>query len=166
MVLTERVGAVSDGFTRRVVLGGATGVTGAAVLAGCGLFGKDKEQQKAADQLQPVLNEALALAAAYDQAVVSQPGLSKRLTPLAADHRQHAAALAKAIGADLPSPGASASAGAASASDAAGTVAALRKAEQTAQKNAAAACRTTAADRAGLVGSIAACRAAHAEALR
>jgi hypothetical protein len=42
----------------------------------------------------------------------------------------------------------------------------LRKAERSAQRTAAAACRTAPAARASLVGSIAACRATHAEALR
>ena len=165
MVLTDPVVITGNRYTRRRVLGSAGGaVVGATGLAGCGLFGQDDDDPKSADPLQPVLNEALALAAAYDRALVSQPGLTPRLTPLAADHRAHAAELVKLIGGKLPSTAAPASASA--ASDAAGTVAELRKLEQTAQKNAAAACKQAPAGRAALVGSIAACRATHAEALK
>jgi len=165
MVLTDPVGITGNGYTRRRVLGGTAGATlSMTALAGCGLFDGDPEPDQAADPLQPVLHESLALAAAYDRAVVAQPGLGTRLTPLAADHRAHATELAKVIGEQLPSvaPGASST----PASDAAGAVAGLRKAEQAAQKTAAAACRQAPAARAALVGSIAACRATHAEALR
>lgn len=133
-----------------------------SALAGCGFLDDDPEPAPRPDALQPVLDEALKLAAAHDRAVLAEPGLEKRLTPLAADHRAHAAELAKVIGATLPSPAASS----APPSDAAKSVAALRKAEQAAQKTAAAACRAAPANRAALVGSIAAARAAHAEALR
>ncbi|MFC3740619.1 hypothetical protein [Paractinoplanes deccanensis] len=150
------------GHSRRWVLGTAAGV-GAAALTGCGLFDSDDpEPPKAPDPLEPVLAEALALAAAYDQAVVTQPGLRTRLAPLAEDHRTHAAELSRLIGEPMPS----APAPSASAAAAATTVAALRQAEQAAQRTAVAACKVAPADRAGLLGSIAACRATHAEALR
>ncbi|MEV4707618.1 hypothetical protein [Actinoplanes sp. NPDC049316] len=155
MVLTDRV-------DRRQLLGAAGTAVAASTLAGCGLFDDDPEPAPRPDALQPVLDEALRLAAAYDRATAAQPGLQKRLSPLAEDHRAHAAALAELIGVTLPSAVASAPAG----GDAAQTVAALRKAEQAAQKTAVAACRTAPAQRAALVGSIAAARAAHAEALR
>jgi hypothetical protein len=157
MVLTDRV-------KRRHLIGvAAGGALTATAPAGCGLFDSDPEPPPPPDALQPVLDEALALAAAYDRAVLAQPGLAKRLTPLAEDHRTHAAELSRVIG--KPVPSAAPSAGA-SSGDAADSVAALRKAEQAAQKTAAAACRTAPAARAGLAGSIAAARAAHAEALR
>src|SRR6185312_16012802 len=111
----------------------------------------------------PLLDEAVALAASYDRAVVSQPGLAARLTPLADDHRAHATELARLIGRPPPSTRASAVASA-PADAAAQTVASLRTAEQAAQKSAVAACQAAPADRAALVGSIAACRATHAEA--
>ncbi|WP_341273927.1 hypothetical protein [Krasilnikovia cinnamomea] len=150
------------GYTRRRLLGMTAGAAVAASApAGCGLFDRDPEPARP-DPLQPVLDEALRLAATYDRAALSQPDLAKRLTPLAADHRAHAAALATLIGATLPSAAPSASAD----TGAAPTLDALRKAEQQAQRTAAAACRQTDADRAALLGSIAACRAAHAEALR
>jgi len=165
MVLTDPMGITGNGYTRRRVLGGTAGAAlGMTALSGCGLFDNGPGPDQAADPLQPVLDEALALAAAYDRAVVAQPALSSRLTPLAADHRAHATELAKVIGEKLPSAAPAASS--TPASDAAGTVAGLRKAEQAAQKTAAAACRQAPAARAALVGSIAACRATHAEALR
>jgi len=157
MVLTDRV-------KRRHLIGVAAGGTlGATALGGCGLFDADPEPAPPPDALQPLLDEALALALAYDRAVLAEPGLAKRLTPLAADHRTHAAELARVINRPLPS---GAPASGVPGGDAAESVATLRKAEQTAQKTAAAACRTAPADRAGLTGSIAAARAAHAEALR
>jgi hypothetical protein len=157
MVLTDRV-------KRRHLIGvAAGGALTSTTLAGCGLFDGDPEPPPPPDPLQPVLDEALALAAAYDRAALAQPGLAKRLTPLAEDHRTHAAELSRVIGKPVPS---GAPASSAPGGDAADSVAALRKAEQAAQKTAAAACRTAPAARAGLTGSIAAARAAHAEALR
>ena len=165
MVLTDPVGITGNGYKRRRVLGGAAGATLAmTAVAGCGLFDdEDDKDRKTPDPLQPVLDEALTLAAAYDRAALAQPALSARLTPLGADHRAHAAALAKLIGEPLPSAAPAASSGAPTAG---ATLAVLRKSEQQAQKTAAAACRQTSAARAALVGSIAACRATHAEALR
>jgi hypothetical protein len=139
---------------------GAAGL-GVAGLAGCGLLDDDPEPPEAPDPLQPLLEQALALAASYDRAVVNQPGLATRLAPLADDHRAHSAELARLIGTTLPSTVASAPAG-----GAAETVATLRAAEQAAQKTAVAACKAAPAERAALIGSIAASRATHAEALR
>jgi hypothetical protein len=147
------------GHRRRTVLGAAAGV---ALLSGCGIF-DDDEQPQPADPLRPVLDEALTLAAAYDRAAAAQPGLARRLAPLAADHRAHAGELARITGTTLPSAPAAAASGAANAP---GTVAELRKAEQAAQQTAVAACLAAPADRAPLVASIAASRATHAEALR
>jgi hypothetical protein len=157
MVLTYRV-------KRRHLIGvAAGGALSATALGGCGLFDGDPEPAPPPDALQPLLDEAVALAATYDRAVLAQPGLAKRLTPLAEDHRAHVAELSRVIGKPVPS---GAPASSAPAGDAAASVATLRKAEQAAQKTAAAACRTAPAERAGLTGSIAAARAAHAEALR
>jgi hypothetical protein len=145
MVLTDAVGQ-----TRRRLLGASLGVV---ALAGCS---EKPPPEKKPDPLQPVLDEALALAAAYDREIAADPGRSALLTPLAADHRAHAAELSRLIGA---APSAPASAPAVTGAD-------LKAAEQAAQKTAVAACKAATAERAGLVGSIAACRATHVEALR
>lgn len=163
MVLTTGVGTRDARHTRRRVLGVVAGVTVAATgPAGCGLFDGEPDQPPAPDPLQPVLDEALMLAAMYDRAVVAQPGLSRRLTPLGDDHRAHVAELGRVIGRGTPS----AAAPSASAPVAAATLAELRDAERQAQRTATAAARTAPAERAALVGSIAACRASHAEALK
>lgn len=157
-MLTGAVRMSDAGHTRRRVLGATGGLAGAVTLGGCGLFGDDEpEPAPAPDPLQPVLDEALALAGAYQRLAVTQP----RLAPIAEAHRAHATELAKVIGATLPSGSAAPSAAAVP-----GTVAALRTAELAAQKTAVAACRAAPAERAALVGSIAAARATHAEALR
>ena len=168
MVLTVRVVIRGTGHTRRGVLGVAAATLGSSALAGCRIFDSGPDRPSAPDPLQPVLDEAVALAAAYDRAAAGQPGLAKRLTPLAADHRAHIAELTRVIGGTVRSAGAS---GASSGSPGPGTdakvaLAELRTAEKSAQRTAATACRTAPAARAALVGSIAACRATHAEALR
>ncbi|WP_239132030.1 hypothetical protein [Paractinoplanes durhamensis] len=149
------------GHTRRRVLSGGAAGLATAGLAGCGLFGDgDPELPPAPDPLQPLADEALALAAAYDRAAAADPALATRFTPLAADHREHAAELAAVIG---RTAAASASAAAPTGD---GTLAGFRAAEKTAMTNAVSACKATTTERAGLVGSIAACRATHIEALR
>jgi hypothetical protein len=159
MVLTVRVVIRDNRHTRRTILGATAAASlGATTLAGCGIFGNGPDQPSSPDPLQHVLDEAVALAAAYDRAAANQPGLAKRLTPLAADHRAHITELTRAIG--TPPPSASAP------GDAVATLKSLRAAEQAAQKTANTACRQAPAARAALVGSIAACRATHAEALR
>jgi hypothetical protein len=130
-------------------------------MAGCGLFDGDPEPPPPPDPLQPVLDEALALAAECDRLAVTEPDLAARLTPLASDHRAHATELARLIGAEIPSTAPSASAPAVG-----GSRADLRKAVQAAQRTATTAARQAPAARAALVGSIAACRATHAEALK
>jgi hypothetical protein len=178
MVLTIRVvigadfaansaGAQVAGHTRRRVLGATAGATlGATALAGCGIFDNGPDPAPPPDALQPVLDEALALAAAYDRAGVTQPGLAQRLTPLAADHRAHATELARVIGKALPSVPAPAASDGAPAGEASGILSTLRKAEQAALRTATTAAKQAPAARAALAGSIAACRATHAEALR
>jgi hypothetical protein len=155
MVLTDAVRMSDTRHTRRRVLGAGLSL---AVLSGCD---EKSAPPPVPDPLQPLLDEALALAAAHDRAALAQPGLASRLTPLADDHRAHAEELAKLLGT-------TASAGAAAPAPSAATdvLAGLRAAEQAAQRSAVAACRTAPPDRAALVGSIAACRATHAEALR
>jgi hypothetical protein len=129
--------------------------------AGCGLFDDGPEPPPEPDPLQPVLDEALALAVAHERAAAAGPSLAARLAPLAQDHRAHAVELARVIGTVSPSVAPSAGAGPVPQ-----TLAELRGAEQAAARTATAAARTAQPERAGLVGSIAACRASHAEALR
>ena len=146
---------------RRVLAAGAGAVLAVTAPAGCGLFDDEPEPLPEPDPLQPILDEALALAVAHERAAAADPSLAARLTPLAQDHRAHAVELARVIGtvSGSAAPGAS-------AAPVAQTLAELRRAEQAAARTATAAARTTQPDRAGLAGSIAACRATHAEALR
>ncbi|GAA0800841.1 hypothetical protein Sya03_08840 [Spirilliplanes yamanashiensis] len=144
----------------------AAGAGAGLALGGCGLFDDDPAPPPPPDPLLPLRDAALALAGTYDRAVAAQPALQARLAPIAAAHRAHAAELDRIL--DPPAPAPSASAAASAAPDAVGapTVAELRAAERQAHKDAAAACRAAPADRAALVGSVAAARACHAEALR
>ena len=164
MVFTGGVRMSQERPTRRRVLSMTAAGLGGAVLsegglAGCGLFGGGSESSGGNDPVQPLLTEAAALAGAYDKAAATHPDLAARLKPLGDDHRAHAATLAKLLGRSVPKT--------AAASTGSGDVlAGLRTAEQTAQRNAVAACKAAPADRAALLGSIAACRATHAEALR
>src|SRR5690348_6655775 len=102
MVLTGPV-VMTGGSTRRRLLATAGGLSGVAALAGCGLFDDEPEPAPAPDPLQPLLDEALALAGAYDRAAASRPDLAARLAPLAENHRAHAAELARMIGVTPPS---------------------------------------------------------------
>ncbi|MEV5628893.1 hypothetical protein [Micromonospora tulbaghiae] len=140
-----------------VALGGA-----AAPLTGCDLFDRDKEPP-APDALEPLAAEALALEARYRAAATAAPALAERLTPIADAHRAHAEELRRVIGRPAPS-GTPAAAGSASAPDAVLTE--LRRAEQEGRTNAARACAEAPAERAALLGSIAAARATHVEALK
>jgi hypothetical protein len=160
----------ATGHKRRTLLAAGVGVITAP--AGCGLADKNEPAPPppAADPLRPALDETLALVATYDRVMLAQPGLAARLAPLAADHRAHVAELARTIGTGAPSaagppPSASAPTTAPSTAPAA-ALTELRAAELAAQRNADQACRRAPATRAALLGSIAACRATHAEALR
>ncbi|RIV40763.1 hypothetical protein [Micromonospora radicis] len=147
-----------------LTLGGAS-----VPLTGCDLL--DREEPPRPDPLTPLFDEALRLAAGLRAAATAQPDLAGRLTPLAEAHEAHAAELAQLIGAALPSttvtpddptgtpPGTP-------PADRAATLAALRKAERAGRDSATAACAAAPEDRAALLGSIAAARATHLEALR
>jgi len=179
MVFTGVVRIRGSGHGRRQVLAVAVAGMGGAALAGCGLLDRAPAPQPTPDVLRPLLDETLALVAAYDRATVAQPGLRARLTPLADDHRAHAVELAALIGTRPPSaagdttatptpaaPGPASSSAYGAAVSPAAVLAGLRAAEQAGQRNAVAACMRAPAQRTPLLGSIAACRAAHAEALR
>jgi outer membrane murein-binding lipoprotein Lpp len=162
MVLTIRVVTAVDGHTRRGFLGAVAGTAIVASTTGCSAF--DDPDPDKPDALQPLLDEALTLAATFDRAAVAVPALAARLTPLAADHRAHAAELTRVIGKPAPTPGASSAAP--GTAEPVALLKQLRAAVKAAQRTAATAGRQAPAERAALVGSIAACRAAHAEALR
>ena len=168
VVLTGAVGIRDSAHTRRRLLGAAAGTAlGSTGLAGCGLFDDEPDPVPPPDPLTPVLDAALALAAVHDRTIATQPALAGRLTPIADAHRAHAAELVRVIGTPPPSAGTSAGPSVAPpALDAIAALKSLRAAEQQAQRAAATACRRAPAERAMLVGTIAAARAAHAEALR
>lgn len=140
-------------------------VGAAAPLTGCDLFDRDDTPAPPPDPLRPVLDESLALAAAYRTSATTHPELADRLGPIADAHTAHAAELARVIGVALPS---ASPAGPTTppAANPAGALAVLRALEKTAQQSATAACAAAPAERAALLGSIVAARATHQEALK
>lgn len=170
MVFTGPVGNRRDsggGHTRRAVLG-AVSLPLLGVTAGCGLFDDDEPAPPPPpDPLAVVLAEAVTLAAAYDRIIVARPDLGDRLAPFATAHKAHVAELTRVIGpAAGAGPAVSAGPSGPPTDDPGAALAALRRAEQAAQKTAAAQCLQVPAAQAALAGSIAAARACHAEALR
>ncbi|MFF0154132.1 hypothetical protein [Micromonospora sp. NPDC005203] len=170
MVLTCRVGTgrttqrdQASRHSRRKLLraGALLALGGAAVpLTGCDLFDRDDEPVPPPDPLRPMVDEALGLAAAYQNHVATHPDLADRLGPIAEAHTAHATELARVIGVALPT------AVAAPAVDPVNKLAPLRALEKAAQQSATAACAAASAERAALLGSIAAARATHQEALK
>jgi hypothetical protein len=163
---TERDGA--PGQSRRNVLraGALLALVGGAVpLTGCDLFDRGDDPGPVSDPLEPLAAESLDLAARHRAAVAADPGLADRLTPIADAHAAHAAELGRVIGRP-PSSGSPAATSTAQAGDQAAVLAALREAEQRGRETAAKACAEAPAERAALVGSIAAARATHLEVLR
>ncbi|QLQ40343.1 hypothetical protein [Micromonospora robiginosa] len=142
-----------------VALGGA-----AVPLTGCDLLDRDDEPSPP-DTLEPLVTEALALEARHRAAAGATPALAGRLTPIADAHRAHADELRRVIGRPAPSGTPSATPSDPPATDPDAVLAGLRKAEQQGRTNAAKACAGAPAERAALLGSIAAARATHAEAL-
>ncbi|MFG3555625.1 hypothetical protein ACGGAQ_14740 [Micromonospora sp. NPDC047557] len=158
---------VSGHHRRKLLRAGALLALGcaAAPLTGCDLFDRDDEPAPPPDPLRPMVDESLGLAAAYRASAAAHPELADRLGPIAETHTAHATELARVIGLALPStPAADPSATA--ATEPAGALAALRAREKTAQQSATAACAAAPAERAALLGSIAAARATHQEALK
>ncbi|MEU8261069.1 hypothetical protein AB0C02_10695 [Micromonospora sp. NPDC048999] len=140
-----------------VALGGA-----AVPLTGCDLFdGKPKPP----DPLEPLAAEAADLAGRYRAAIGAASTLADRLTPIADAHQAHADELRRVIGRPAPS-GTPAAPSTVTATEPDGLLAELRKAEQPARENAAKACAAAPAERVALLGSIAAARATHLEALK
>ncbi|MEW2380778.1 hypothetical protein AB0873_01585 [Micromonospora sp. NPDC047707] len=136
-----------------------------APLTGCDPFDRDAEPAPGPDPLAPLVNEALALAAAYREAAAAHPTLAGRLTPIAEAHAAHAAELARVARIALPSATATAPPGA-PAADPDTALAALRERETTARQTATRACAEAPAERAALLASVTAARATHLEVLR
>ncbi|MEV0718589.1 hypothetical protein [Asanoa sp. NPDC050611] len=149
---------------RRAVLAlGAVLVAGAGA-SGCGLLDDEPDEPPPPDPLQPLADDAVRLAGLHRAAAVAFPDRAAVLTPIAEAHEAHAKELARIMATAAPSPAASASAsGAGTEEDA---VEALRVAEKAAYESAVQACLRTPNHRAALVGSIAAARATHLEALK
>lgn len=141
---------------------------GTGSLAACGLFGDDPVPPPP-DPLAPLVTNTLDLAARYDAAVAAFPDLADRLAPVAQAHRAHAAELARVTRTALPSGSPSAGAPAGTATppgDSKSALAMLRAAETEGRETMAKACTEAPADRAVLLGTIAAARATHLEVLR
>jgi hypothetical protein len=170
------------GRSRRAVLRAGAGAALAAASgfagAGCDLLSGDPEPPPGPDPLLPLLTGTHELIARYDAALAAHPDLAATLTPVRDAHAAHAAELARLVGTPAPGPGSSAAGGSATPggsagphggsapADARGTLTALRAAEQGARRAAGDACLAAAADRAALLGTIAAARASHVEVLR
>ncbi|MFE9690531.1 hypothetical protein [Micromonospora sp. NPDC005806] len=137
----------------------------AVPLTGCDLFDGGDDKPPAPDPLEPLAAESAALEARHRAAVAAAPTLAERLTAIADAHRAHADELRKVIGRPAPS-GPPAATPSAAATDPDGLLAELRQAEQQGRENAAKACAAAPAERAALLGSIAAARATHVEALK
>ncbi|MET7425818.1 hypothetical protein [Dactylosporangium sp. NPDC005555] len=120
----------------------------------------------APDVLLPLLTRTVALRDRYTEVLTAFPALQDRLGPLKDDHAAHVVALAREVGLDEhgPMPTASTSAGPV-VQDQAAAVKELAGLEKTGQEDATGACLAAPSYRAALLGSIAACRAAHVEIL-
>jgi hypothetical protein len=182
MVLTVRVRmgderAERARYSRRTVLRaalvGTVGTASTLALTGCDRSAP-AQVRKIADPLNPLYRDTAALLARHESIMTARPELAARLTPLRDAHREHLRALAREIGPNLaspspasPSPAASAggSVAAEAPADAGSALAVLRDAEKAAAAAARAACLAGPSYRAALLGSIAAARASHVEAL-
>lgn len=164
------------GPTRRSVIRRAVAVLASAVVpvaaGGCGLLDPDPEPTPEPDPIEPLIVGALDLAIRYEAAIAAFPALADRLGPVAEAHRAHAEELSRVIGSPLPTAGTGAVPGATSATsqsgggDQAATISALRAAEREGRQAAVQVCLGVPAERAALVASVAAARAAHLEVLR
>jgi hypothetical protein len=141
----------------RVVLGGAVAM---ATAAACDSGGA--EPPPPPDPLTPFYLDTVALLARYDAVIAAQPALADRLGQLRDDHKAHVDALYREIGAPSEPPRPSATGQPAGDGE---TLATLSDAEKAAAAAAHAACLAGPGYRAALLGSIAACRASHVEAL-
>lgn len=157
-----------QGATRRGVLRGAGALALAAIagtaavpaLAGC--TPAASTEIPGAAELTDVIKGTAALADTYDAAITAYPALATRLTPLRDAHRAHVAALASMLGQDPPPAATQPAPGTSQGS----ALSALAAAEKAGRAAAVAACLAAPARLAPLLGSIAAARASHQEALK
>ncbi len=154
----------AKGHSRRKALRlGALLTLGGAVtpLVGCDPFDRDPAPP---DPLAPMIDEALALAAAYRDAATAHPTLADQLTPITEAHAAHAAELARLT--ETAPPSATPTPSTTPTLDPDAALTGLREREQAASETAFQACLAAPAERAALLASIAAARASHLEALR
>jgi hypothetical protein len=155
-------------ITRRAVLRGLLGVTGAAgvtLTTGCSLFGDSSTSPPPApNPLEGFYRDTIALADRYDAALAQVPALAGAITGPRDTHRAHVKALAQALALATPKPSGTPTAG--PAGDRNAVLAALVQAETKARDAAVEACLSAPNRLAVLLGSIAAARATHLEVLR
>lgn len=151
-------------LTRRAVLRVAGVAAVASTASACGLLRDDPPPPP--DALVPLLASTLALVADYDAVMQTLPQLGARLTPLADAHRVHAQEIYDLMGLASPSATPAPNPSRSVPADPAGAVTGLRTAEQALAKTATEACLAAPAERAPILGSIAACLATHAEVLK
>lgn len=157
-----------SGISRRVLLRGlaaAAGVAGVGLTAGCDLLADPVVNlPEAAPELQALLAQTVALGDTYDATIARVPSLAAVLTAARDAHRAHAQALAQALGITVQVN--ATNAGGSGPTDPAGARAALIDAEAKAEAAARELCLTASPRLASLLGTIAAARACHQEALR
>jgi hypothetical protein len=169
MVLTDQV-ARSDKedeppnrVRRRAVLALGAALT-VSSAGGCGLLDREPDEPPPPDPLLPLAADAVRLAALYRQAATGLPARAAVLSPIAEAHDAHARELARVMATPAPAPSSSAPSAATGAE--AEQIEALRAAEKAAYDSAVRACLAAPPHRTPLVGSIAAARATHLEALK
>ncbi len=131
-------------------------------LSACGLLPGEPPPPH---PLLSTLRDIRTLLGRYERAISAHPTLAERLGPLRDNHRTHLTTVAKLIGptaSQSPSPSNSVAA----PPDEESAVRELRDAERTGEEAAGRACLAARTEYAGLLGSIAACRASHREVLR
>ena len=171
MVLTDPVGNGSttqrndiSRYSRRSLLRMTVtlALAGSVVpLTACDLFDGEPDPDPQADPLAPMIATALDLATRCQAIIAAHPDRSDLLAPISAGHLAHAQALAAVTGATAPGAAPAGSPGPETA-DAAAALAALRAGRE----QAAGLCLSAPAERAALVGSIAAALATYVEALK
>jgi hypothetical protein len=149
---------------RRTVLAGllaGAGVLATGSLSGCNPLGGGGPPPPPS-ALTGFLTGTSVLADRYDATLSVYGGLTATIGPIRDAHRAHASALAQLLGVAPPSP----AAGPVPPDQLPVAIAALMQAERSAHDEAVAACLAASTRYVALLGSIAAARATHLEALR